>query len=63
MLFWISIFGGLLIMMGQHARTEVLFYYFRLEDLIPESHLLQRLQSNSRVQELRSFMGRALHIA
>ena len=31
MLCWISILGGLLIMMGQHARAEALFYYFRLE--------------------------------
>jgi len=29
MLCWISIFGGLLIMMGHHARSEALFYYFR----------------------------------
>jgi transposase len=28
-------------MMGQHARTESLFYYFRLEDQIPEDHLLR----------------------
>jgi len=26
MLRWISIFGGLLIMMGPHARSEALFY-------------------------------------
>jgi hypothetical protein len=32
MLHWISILGGLLIMMGQHDRSEALFYYFRLED-------------------------------
>jgi hypothetical protein len=38
MLCWISIFGGLLIMMGQHARSEALFYYFRLEDQVPENH-------------------------
>ena len=31
MLCWISIFGGLLVMMGQHDRSEALFYYFRLE--------------------------------
>jgi transposase len=37
---WISIFGGLLIMMGHHARSEALFYYFRLEDQVPENHLL-----------------------
>ena len=28
-------------MMGQHKRTESLFYYFRLEDQIPEDHLLR----------------------
>ena len=37
---WISIFGGLLIMMGHHVRSEALFYYFRLEDQVPENHLL-----------------------
>ena len=25
---WILIVGGLLIMMGQHDRSEALFYYF-----------------------------------
>jgi hypothetical protein len=30
MLCWILITGGLLIMMGQHDRSEALFYYFRL---------------------------------
>jgi hypothetical protein len=29
MLHWISICGGLLIMMGHQARSEALFYYFR----------------------------------
>lgn len=28
-------------MMGHQTRTESLFYYFRLEDQIPESHLLR----------------------
>jgi hypothetical protein len=28
-------------MMGQHAHSESLFYYFRLEDQIPENHLLR----------------------
>src|SRR6201987_3230541 len=37
----ILIVGGLLIMMGQHDRSEALFYYFRLEDHIPENHLLR----------------------
>ena len=30
-------------MMGQQPRTEPLFYYFRLEDQIPEHHLLKCL--------------------
>src|SRR6202023_1308224 len=30
-------------MMGKQPRTEPLFYYFRLEDQIPEDHLLKRL--------------------
>ncbi len=28
-------------MMGQQSRTESLFYYFRLEDQIPQDHLLR----------------------
>jgi transposase len=46
MLHWISIFGGLLIMMGSHARSEALFYYFRLEDQVPESHLLRLIDKH-----------------
>ncbi len=46
MLRWISIFGGLLIMMGQHDRSEALFYYFRLEDQIPENHLLRLIDKH-----------------
>jgi hypothetical protein len=46
MLRWISIFGGLLIMMGHHARSEALFYYFRLEDQIPENHLLRLIDQH-----------------
>jgi transposase len=30
-------------MMGLQSRTEPLFYYFRLEDQIPEHHLLRRI--------------------
>src|SRR5881227_2905043 len=41
MLCWITIFGGVLIMMGQQARSEALFYCFRLEDQVPENHLLR----------------------
>src|SRR5215475_837127 len=33
--------GGLLLMMGHHSRSESLFYYFRIEDQVPESHLLR----------------------
>src|SRR6266403_4225897 len=43
MLFLIAIHGGLRIMMGQHARSESLFYYFRIEDQVPENHLLRLL--------------------
>ena len=46
MLGWISIFGGLLVMMGQHDRSEALFYYFRLEDQVPESHLLRLIEKH-----------------
>src|SRR6266496_2245149 len=41
MLCWISMVGGLLIMMGHQSRSEALFYYFRLEDQVPENHLLR----------------------
>jgi transposase len=30
-------------MMGQHIRSESLFYYFRLEDHVPEKHLLRMI--------------------
>jgi transposase len=46
MLCWIFIFGGLLIMMGQHDRSEALFYYFRLEDHVPENHLLRLIEKH-----------------
>jgi transposase len=38
--------GGLLIMMGQHARSEALFYYFKLEEYIPENHLLRLIDKH-----------------
>jgi transposase len=44
MLCLILIVGGLLIMMGQHERSEALFYYFRLEDQVPETHLLRLIE-------------------
>jgi hypothetical protein len=43
---WITILGGLLIMMGQHARSEALFYYFRLEDQVPENHVLRLIEKH-----------------
>jgi hypothetical protein len=43
MLRWISIFGGFLIMMGQHDRSEALFY---LEDQVPENHLLRLIDKH-----------------
>ncbi len=30
-------------MMGQHIRSESLFYYFRLGDHVPENHLLRMI--------------------
>jgi transposase len=38
--------GGLLIMMGQHARSEALFYYFKLDEYIPENHLLRLIDKH-----------------
>jgi transposase len=41
MLCWITILGGVLLMMGHQSRSEALFHYFRLEDQVPETHLLR----------------------
>jgi hypothetical protein len=46
MLRWISIFGGLLIMVGNHTRSEALFYYFRFEDQVAEHHLLRLIDKH-----------------
>ena len=46
MLCLILIVGGLLIVMGQHDRSEALFYYFRLEDHVPETHLLRLIEKH-----------------
>jgi hypothetical protein len=52
-------------MMGQQPRTESLFYYFRLEDQIPENHLLRLIDRHvdlsfvrERVKSLYSSTGR-----
>jgi len=41
MLRFFATLGGLLLMMGSHSRSESLFYYFRIEDQVPENHLLR----------------------
>src|ERR1700757_596167 len=46
MLFGIAIVGGLTLMMGQHVLSESLFYYFRLEDQVPENHLLRLIDKH-----------------
>ena len=33
-------------MMGQHTRSESLFYYFRLEDHVPANHLLRLIDTH-----------------
>jgi len=33
-------------MMGRHTRSESLFYYFRLEDQVPENHLLRLIDTH-----------------
>jgi hypothetical protein len=35
-----------LIMMGHQSRGEALFYYFRLEDQVPENHLLRLIDKH-----------------
>jgi transposase len=55
MLFSIYFCGGaLLIMMGQNTGSESLFYYFRIEDHVPEDHLLRLIDRHI---DLRSFAG------
>jgi len=46
MLCLILIVGGLPIVMGQHDRSEALFHYFRLEDWVPETHLLRLIEKH-----------------
>jgi hypothetical protein len=40
--------GALVTMMGQQIRSESLFYYFRIEDHIPDDHLLRLLLPDAR---------------
>ena len=57
---WIAILGGLLIMMGQHDRSEALFYYFRLEDQVPETHLLRLVDKHISFEFVREQAERQL---
>ena len=45
--------GGLLLMMGHHPRSESLFYYFRIEDQVPENHLLRLIDRHVSFQFVR----------
>src|SRR5437667_11595188 len=47
-------FGGLLLMMGHHSRAESLFYYFRLEDQVPENHLLRLIDRHINLEFIRA---------
>ena len=40
-------------MMGQHDRSEALFYYFRLDDQVPENHLLRLIEKHIRFEFVR----------
>ena len=51
-LFTIS-FGGLR-MMGHQARGESLFYYFKLEDQVPENHLLRLIDRHVNFEFIRA---------
>ena len=53
-LLFIATLGGLLLMMGHHSRSESLFYYFRLEDQVPENHLLRLIDRHVSFQEWES---------
>ena len=46
--------GGLLLMMGHHSRSEALFYYFRLEDQVPENHLLRLIDRHVNLEFIRA---------
>ena len=54
MLLFTIIFGGLLLMMGHQARGESLFYYFRLEDQVPETHLLRLIDRHVNFEFIRA---------
>ena len=41
-------------MMGNHSRSESLFYYFRLEDQVPENHLLRLIDRHVNFEFIRA---------
>ena len=59
----ILIVGGLLIMMGQHDRSETPFYYFRLEDQVPENHLLRLIDKHISFEFVREQLTAVGHSA
>ena len=46
--------GGLLLMMGHQSRSEGLFYYFRLEDQVPENHVLRLIDRHVNFEFIRA---------
>ena len=46
--------GGLLLMMGHQSRSEALFYYFRLEDQVPENHVLRLIDRHVDLEFIRA---------
>src|SRR6516225_8655294 len=61
LLFTIS-FGGLR-MMGHQARGESLFYYFKLEDQVPENHLLRLIDRHVNFEFIRAKLKGSYHDA
>src|SRR5580700_4277915 len=53
MLLFIATHGGLLLMMGHHSRSESLFYYFRIEDQVPENRLLRLIDRHVSLEFVR----------
>jgi transposase len=47
-------FGGRLLRMGHHSRSESLFYYFRLEDQVPENHRLRLIDRHVNFEFIRA---------
>jgi transposase len=54
MLLFTITFGGLLLMMGRHSHAESLFYYFRLDDQVPENHLLRLIDRHVNFEFIRA---------